>query len=187
MTQLPSQIVTQMQQTASWKVGFSHWYDWGQNADWTSDGRPDENKADNCLMESLAECIKFLTHVELPADYIKDVLYGDGYTGFTYFRDAVRFLADYCDLPGYEWSHPTMGDTLWEVWNALKSGHPCIGLFQYGGISGGTPHCMPYLYLDTGKVIVSDPWTAQRRTFTYSEHNNWSLLAGMTIPHARFI
>lgn len=173
--------------SSKWKVGFPSWPDWGQNVDWTSDGQPDENAKNNCLPESLAECIKYITKVELSADLIKDIEYGEAYTGFTDFNHSTDFLKRYCELDSYQWSYDTNNQTLWEVWHALDKGFPIIGLFQYGGVPSGTHHCMPYVYLDEHTVTLSDPWIGMRRNFDYKTHEAWSLFAGLTIPRKRYV
>ena len=77
----------------------SPWPNWSQLDDWTADGGPDENRLNNCGPESAAECLKYLTGVELPADFIKDAMYGEAYTGYTDVGHLVDFLQRRCEVP----------------------------------------------------------------------------------------
>lgn len=175
----------QLAGAGAWSCSLYPFPVWGQNVDWTADGRPDENKAHNCLPESVAMCLKHLTGIELPADFIKDVEYGEGYTGDTDFNHAQSFLTRHCDTRSHQWSASGNSDTLWHVWNGLHRGFPVIGLFRYGGTPTGYPHCCPYIYLDATTVKVVDPWDAIIRSWTYDEHAAWSANYGLTLQRAR--
>lgn len=168
-----------------WLVQLSPWPIWGQLVDWTADSQPDENKTHNCLPESMAECIKYVSGIELPADYIKDVEYGEAYIGDTTFDKAAWFLERYCESPCIAWSTQDNRRTLYHVWDALVHGYPCVGLFQYGGVAGGANHCMPYVYLTADTIKVSDPWSASLITWDYPTHDAWSLYAGLTVKRLR--
>lgn len=171
----------------AWRVGLSPWPIYGQLADWTADAAPDENRANNCVPESIAMCIKYITGVELPADYIKDVEYGEGYQGYTSFSKASWFLSRFCEIPNGIWEAPHNAGALWHVWNALRQGHPCIGLFEYNGKSSGLRHVMPYIYLDAHTVKVVDPWRAEVLTWDYATHDRWSHYTGLTMTRKRHI
>lgn len=72
---------------------------WNQLNDWTVDpDGTDENKYDNCGPECVAMCLKYITGVELSADFLKDRVYGQGYKGYTFVRDWIKFLVDQCEI-----------------------------------------------------------------------------------------
>ena len=169
-----------------WRVHLPGWPLWGQNVDWTWQGATDVNRAENCIPEEVAAAIMYLRHVELPASFVKDVEYGESYTGYTDFEHAMDFLK----RVGHVASHVALSDTAeqwhWYMWDALRRGKPYLGLYYFTAnpFSGG--HCRATIYMDASTIITADPWTASTRTEDYATNWAWAKGGAIVIDAVRW-
>jgi len=164
-----------------WNIELKPWPFWSQLSDWTADGQPDENAANDCGPESVAMCLKYLTGVELPADYIKDVMYGEGYTGYTDVEHLERFLSRFTETRAVTMTAYTQPHLLWLEWTYLKRGWPLIGLFSFSAPGAPDGHFRAVIGQNAHQAITADPWTARRRVESLADHWAWSkgLLIGI--------
>jgi len=165
-----------------WSIELKPWPFYSQLADWRAN-LPDPNAANNCGPECVAMVMKFLTGVELPANVIKDAIYGEGYVGYSNVPDLEAYLRNYCETDAATILTRSARNQAWWEWRYLKQGKPLIGLFwstmvngrgqggHFRAVIGQTPHT----------VITADPWTGTRRVETIEEHWQWSkgLLIGV--------
>jgi hypothetical protein len=168
----------------------SPWPNWTQLNDWTADGRPDENRFNNCGPESVAECLKYLTGIELPADYIKDVMYGEAYTGYTNIPPIVDFLQKKCAVPcevysddlasamGGRSTGSTPAHTRLQpvVQQALDAGHPIIVLFFWKLEEPNSGHFCPIVACDEHGCTRSNVWNGQMETWSWDTFEQWQKL-----------
>lgn len=149
------------------------WYFYSQLSDWTADGQPDEDADNNCGPESLAMCLAHLTDLELPADYIKDTMYGEGYTGYTDFEHAQNWLTRYARITSGLLVTPDPAIAFEHIQAYVQRGHPCIALFWFdiGAQTGG--HFSPIQAVDTQARTVTraDPWTGAAEVMSFER---WS-------------
>lgn len=157
-----------------WHLELNPWPYWGQLVDWTADAQPDENRSNNCGPESLAMCLKYLTGVELPSDYVKDVEYGEGFVGYTDTTHLERFLLRYANTHSRTIQVGSMRELLYAEWRHLLGGRPAIGLFSFSRPGAADGHFRPVVGMDMHSVYTADPWTAKRRREGYAEHWAWS-------------
>lgn len=155
-----------------WSIELQPWPFYSQLNDWTADGN-DDNASYNCGPESVAMVIAYLTGVTLPASFIKDTLYGEGYVGDTSVNANAGFLERYAGTPCDIYSCPTADNLLWTEWSFLKEGRPLIGLFYFDapGVGG---HFRAVIGMDEHFVYTADPWTGQKRAEGRLEHWSWS-------------
>jgi len=155
------------------KAELAPWPDWNQRTDGTGDGRVSENAANDCGPESAAECIKYITGVELQADYIKDAMYGEDYVGYSDVPHLCAFLNGRCAIP----TESMAGDasTLLRpvVQKALSQGWPVIVLFFWdlSALSGG--HFCPVVACDDQTMTRSNPWTGARERWSWLHFEMW--------------
>jgi hypothetical protein len=166
------------------------WPNWSQLYDWTADGRPDENRLNNCGPESVADCLKYLTGIELPADYIKDVMYGEAYTGYTFIPPIVDFLQKKCEVPcavysdnlasamggrstGSTGAHARLQPV---VQQALEVGHPIIVLFFWKLEEPESGHFSPIVACDEYGCTRANVWNGQMETWSWDTFEHWQKL-----------
>lgn len=157
-----------------WNIELEPWPYWSQLTDWTADGADDENRLNDCGPECVAMALKYLTGVELPADYVKDVMKGQGYQGYTTADDLRAFLGRYCETPAEEIVCSSQRQLLWNEWRYLVRGRPLIGLFSFSAPGADDGHFRAVVGANPTQVITADPWTGQRRVESYADHWAWS-------------
>ncbi len=152
------------------------WWNWNQLNDWTADGLPDKNRLYNCGPESVAECLKYLTGVELPADYVKDVMYGEGYVGETDVPHMVSFLQDRCQVPCEV--HSGNANTLLQpvVRKAIDNGNPIIVLFFFTLNDPSSGHFSPVVAYDETGCTRSNTWNGLQETWDWATFEKWQKL-----------
>jgi len=167
-----------------WNVLLKPWPFWSQLHDWTTDPQGDVNAQNNCGPESVAMCLRFLTGVSLPAAFVKDVLYGESYVGYTDVPDLEKFFETYCETPATTILTTSAANQAWWEWKFLRQGKPLIGLFYgyqdaQGALQGG--HFRAVIGQTRDSVTTADPWTGAARVETVAEHWTWSkgLLIGV--------
>jgi hypothetical protein len=159
---------------APWKIELTPWPYWSQLHDWTADGQQDENRIYDCGPECVAMVLKYLTGVELPADYIKDVMKGEGYVGYTSVDDLRGFLQRYCETPCEVITVSSQQQLLWHEWRYLVRGRPLIGLFSFSAPGAADGHFRAVMGMDPWTMVTADPWTGSRRVESHGEHWAWS-------------
>lgn len=159
-----------------WSMELAPWPLWKQGEDWTADGRPDENKFNNCGPECVAEVISHLCDVELPADYIHDVVRGEGYHGYLSLADLALFLQKYVKVECKIERPVTKNVWLWTIWKQLTLGHPMIGLFSFTkpGSFDGHFRCVVGMGNDPHVVLTADPWTGKKRRESWTLAWEWA-------------
>jgi hypothetical protein len=157
------------------------WWNWNQLNDWTADGLPDKNRLYNCGPESVAECLKYLTGVELPADYIKDVMYGEGYVGETDVPHMVSFLQDRCQVPCEV--HSGDANTLLQplVRQAIDDGNPIIVLFFFTLNDPSSGHFSPVVAYDETGCTRSNTWNGLQETWDWATFEKWQKLGNCVL------
>lgn len=153
------------------------WSYWNQLDDWTADGKVDENAKRNCLWECAAMVIEFITGVELSADFLKDRVYGDGYTGDGYVWDGANALSRWAGIPARA-RGVSNGDVIRMMRENIDDGRPLILLVRFIETDINSGHFVTAVGYDDDNVIVADPWGGQRRIipngdFTGVWFKNW--------------
>lgn len=101
-----------------------------------ADGTLDPNHDFDCVSESLAAGLQYLTGKPYEGGQIKEAVYGRNYTGST----AAANYVEYCSLQGCVLSHFDSTDT-WalvaEAHKQIQQGHPVI-------FSEPDPYCLAY-------------------------------------------
>jgi hypothetical protein len=152
------------------------WPNWSQMNDWTADGRPDENRFNNCGPEAVADCLKYLTGIELPADYIKDVMYGEAYTGYTDIPPIVDFLQRLCEVPCEVYRGDVGPHLRPVVQQALDAGHPIIVLFFWKLEEPYSGHFCPIVACDEYGCTRANVWNGQMETWSWDHFEQWQKL-----------
>jgi len=178
---MATQVQVQEQAQQTWSIALQPWPFWGQLTDWTADQEPDENRVNNCGPESIAMCLKYLTGIEMPADFIKDKILGQNATGYTTVDQLTQYLFPYCETHTTVRTFDNMNDYLWYEWYYLHQGAPLIGLYYFSAPGANDGHWRPVVGMTPTTVITADPWTGQARTEDYTTHWQWSkgLLIGI--------
>lgn len=144
---------------------------WNQLNDWTADGRPDENRYNNCLAECAAMCIYWTHGVELSADYLHDRVKPEGYTGYLYTSDGVQMLARWGGVYAQEYN-ANVDDTLARVCGALDDGRPTILLIRFND-NPDSGHFVVAVGYDDGGLILADPYGGYRRPMSWGDFGGW--------------
>ncbi|HEV3309869.1 MAG TPA: papain-like cysteine protease family protein [Chloroflexota bacterium] len=164
-----------------WQIELTPWPFWDQLRDPMPPGIPNTNDANDCGPESVAMCLRYLTGVSLQADYIKDVIKGANYVGYTGVPDLEAFLRNECETRAETILTTSAANQAWWEWRYLRQGKPLIGLF-YGSAPGANDgHFRAVIGQTHTTAVTADPWTGQRRVETLAEHWAWSkgLLIGV--------
>ena len=131
---------------------------WSQQKDGDpTTGGQAANWANNCGPESLAVCVSFFSGVELWAEIVKDVLYGQSYTGYTDWDHLTRYLGEHCGCPAGVYTTTDADTALQHLRAYLDRGHIALALFyeNVGAQTGG--HYSPvYAYTadSTGRLLT---------------------------------
>lgn len=149
------------------------WPLYDQNTDWTVDADGiDENRENNCGPESVAMCLKYLTGIELPADFIKDALYGQNYTGYSFMNDLAGFLRKRCEVKCD--IHVSQDASLQPViQDAIDQGFPVIVLFYWRREQPESGHFAPVVGYDDKGVSRANPWGGQMEYMTWPDFEAW--------------
>ncbi len=151
---------------------------WNQLNDVRADHRIDTNKNHNCGPESIAECLMYLTNVELPAGYIADVILGpDKVNVDTWNTQLADFIRN--------WSHidvddSNRGDSGAAIRYAIDQGYPIIVLFYWdlaavdrGDMANAGGHWCPVIAYDDHSVTRSNPWGGVKETWDWGQFNKY--------------
>jgi hypothetical protein len=152
---------------------------YNQLDDWTTDADGvDENRWNNCGPECVAMCVRHITGVELPADYVKDVMYGQPYVGYTFIPKLVDFLERRCSIPCDTYAGNAQTVLRPVVTAALDQGYPVIALIflDRQKLTGGH-FVVAYGYSDThvrlanplGGFIEDVAWPEFERIQSYAQ------------------
>ncbi len=154
----------------------SPWPLWSQRNDWTADGRPDENATNNCGPESVAECLKYLTGIELPADFIKDVMYGESHLGYTDVQHMVTFLQQKCEVPCEV--HGGDASSLLQpvVRQSITKGYPIIVLYFWKLDNPNSGHFSPVISFDEQGCTRANVWNGQLEYWNWNTFERWQKL-----------
>jgi hypothetical protein len=147
------------------------WAAWTQLNDLTADGRLDENRFNNCGPEAVAECLKYLTGIELPADFIKDVMYGEAYSGYTDVPHLVNFLQKRCEVPCEV--HGGEPDLQPVIRAALDAGHPIIVLYYWKLELPASGHWCPVIGYDDKGCTRANVWNGKLETWDWATFKKW--------------
>jgi len=170
----------------SWKCVLDPWPYWSQLSDWTEDAdQTDENATQNCGPSSIAMCLKHLTGVEQPADFIKDVILGEGAVGNTTAWQLANYLKTYCNIPTDVFSCGSRDNFEWRIWDGICHGRPQIWLRYFGYVGDSYWHWCPINYADQAGIGEADPWTGSSRKFSYADAWQWGGGSGLTLLNLR--
>lgn len=149
------------------------WPLYNQMNDWTVDADGiDENRENNCGPESVAMCLKYLTGVELPADFIKDVLYGQDFTGYTFMNDLARFLQKRCEIR-CDIRVAQDPDLKPVIQKAIDSGFPMIVLFYWDRDKPESGHFAPVIGYDDKGTTRANPSGGKLEYMKWDEFESW--------------
>ena len=155
------------------RAELSPWPDWNQRTDPGDGGEVSQNAMNDCGPESVAEVVWHLTGVELEADYIKDVIKGEGYVGYTSVADLSGYLNTRAGVPTRAYAGDATTKLQPVVQAALSAGCPIIVLFFWDlnpasptYLTGG--HFCPVVACDDQVVTRSNPWTGQRESWSWA-------------------
>jgi hypothetical protein len=149
---------------------------WSQLNDWTADGRPDENAYNNCGPESVAACLRYLTGIELPADYIKDVMYGEKHLGYTDVPHLVQFLQAKCLVPCETYSGNAATLLQPVVRRAINAGNPIIVLYFWTLSNPASGHFCPVVSYDELGCARANVWNGQMEYWNWNKFEQWQKL-----------
>lgn len=150
------------------------WTYWDQLNDTTTDADGvDEGRLNNCGEECVAMVVKYVTGVELPADYIKDHIYGQSHTGYSFPTDLARWLSRYAEIPSV-----VVRASAFEMQRIINNqcidqGLPSILLIDFLQPDVGGHFVCPVAY-DEGGLYVADPWGGFRRFIAWTEFPSWT-------------
>ena len=150
------------------------WPFYNQLKDWTVDvDGVDENAKNNCGPESVAMCLKYLTGVELPADFIKDVMKGPHYTGYTFTSDLTKFLEEKCEIPCEV--HNGNAQTMLQpvVQRAIDNGYPIIVLYFWNINQPESGHWAPVIAYDSQGCSRMNPWGGVLEQWSWRKFERW--------------
>jgi hypothetical protein len=160
--------------TDNWKCALQPWPYYSQNADWTTDQDGfDENANLNCGPESICMCCKYLTGIETPADYVKDVILGPEKTGTTTAANLAWYLRHMCEIPTDIIGCSVQDQFTWYVWEYLHRGKPVIWLRYWDYVGSSTLHWACLNYMDSSKIGEADPWTGTYKSYSYADAWAW--------------
>lgn len=146
---------------------------WNQLDDWTDDPNGDTNRWNNCGPQSVAMVTKYATGVELPGDFIKDVLYGEAYLGYTFTNDLARFLNTRADIPTDVYGGDANATLRPVVVDALRQGFPVIVLYYLALDKPASGHfCPVYAFNDDG-CWRANPLGGKAEFQTWAEFERW--------------
>lgn len=144
-----------------------------QLTDFTVDGRPDEGRLNNCGEECCAMIVKYVTGVELPADYIKDQIYGEAHTGYSYPNDLATWLSRWASIPSVVVQANSFNMQRIINNQCIDQGLPSILLIDFLQPDVGGHFVCPVAY-DEGGLYVADPWGGFRRFIAWTEFPSWT-------------
>lgn len=158
------------------------WPLYNQLNDWTVDADGiDENRENNCGPESVAMCLKYLTGVELPADFIKDVVRGDGYKGYTFMTDLSGFLQRRCEVRCAVHTGDATTKLEATVKAALDQSYPIIVLFFWKLEQPESGHFAPVIGYDETGCTRANPWGGVLEKMTWAEFEQWQKMGACIV------
>ena len=158
----------------SWQCALTPWPYWSQLSDWTTDAdKTDENATQNCGPESIAMCLKYLTGVEEPADFIKDVILGQNTVGTTTAQQLASYLRHYCEIPVDILISGSQNQFTWWVWEYLHRGKPLIWLRSFAYSTDPILHWCPLNFMSPTQIGEADPWTGTSKKYSYADAWTW--------------
>jgi hypothetical protein len=150
------------------------WPMWNQMNDWTTDvDKTDENRENNCGPESVASCLKYLTGIELPADFIKDVMRGQAYMGYTFVSDLVKFLQEKSEIPCQVHSGDGRTQLQPVVRAAIDAGNPIIVLFFWDINLPESGHFSPVIGYQADGCTRHNVWGGKREFMPWPMFEAW--------------
>lgn len=153
------------------------WPKFNQLKDWTTDvDQSDENAENNCGPESVAMCLKYLTGVELPADFIKDVMYSPTYTGYSFDDKLSEFMEKRCAIPVKVHSGDARTRLQPIVEGAIDAGFPIIVLYFWEIKKPESGHWAPVIAYDEEGCTRLNPWGGAAETWSWAKFEAWQKL-----------
>jgi hypothetical protein len=145
------------------------WQNWCQLRDPMPQGLPENNAANDCGEEAVAEVIWHLTGISLEAEYVKDEMYGADYQGYSDAAHLAGYLQDKAGIPVKTFAGDASTLLQPTVQAALAVGCPLIVLFfsDLVNLTGG--HWCPVVACDDQVVTRSNPWTGQEETWSWAQ------------------
>ncbi len=166
--------------------GLSPWPIYNQLDDWTvDDDKIDENKENNCGPESVAMCLKYLTGVELPADFIKDAIYGQKFLGYTNIPDLANFLGRRCAVPCQNVGKGDDAPLQPFVRQAIDTGNPIIVLYYAFLEQPQSGHFCPVISYDDKGCTRANPWGGVLEYQTWDVFERWQKGYGFILNRVR--
>jgi hypothetical protein len=141
----------------------------------TQDGRPSENAGMNCVATSSADAATWLTGVWHSGDALKDLVYGERYTGGTAAARYVNGLAEW-GVKIWSESASSQAGLIPLIRANIRAGHPTLitmpsawGSPPRDDMHPGASHVGAVYQIDdsdAGAMTVMNPWRgfAHRRT-----------------------
>lgn len=150
--------------------------------DWTlDDGGMNPNAENNCGPASVAMCVKYLTGLDLPSDFIKDVLYGENFLGYTFMNHLANFMqeraATRCEL------HSGDAHTLLQpiVRRSIDQGFPVIVLYFWRLEEPQSGHFAPVIGYDEGGCTRANPWGGKLEYWGWPMFEEWQKLGNCIV------
>lgn len=132
----------------------------------TSDGQPDENRNNNCVAACVAMCLWHFTNKPTYPDPIKDIVYGQGYTG----PEAASRYVTYARTKGVDLKpfNATANGLIAELKHAVNVGKPCLFTVPtrwIENVDNGSTHVMVAISYSAGddSFNIADPWGGMAR------------------------
>lgn len=136
---------------------------------------------------------KYLTDVELPADFIHDALYRQGFTGYTDQQHQLYWFRHFVNTGADIFSYDASGEVGSPPYHAfyarareeLLNGHPLIHLRSFSGPNHPDGHFTCFIGLVNDHPVEADPWTGTRRVWTPQDYWAWSHCTYVRINRVR--
>lgn len=148
------------------------WSYWNQLTDtFTADYRPPDDPWNDCGNECVAMCVMFVHGVELPADYFRDRIDGEGSRGYMYTPGLVHALTRWGGVAAQQFDEDANATT-GRICYAIDDGRPCVLLLRWTD-DWNTGHFVCAIGYDSDNLYLADPYGGYRRVMPWGDFGNW--------------
>jgi hypothetical protein len=173
----------------SFSIMLNPWTFRNQVTDITEDGNPNEDAYLQCGAACISMVLQWETGIKRSVDRIKDEILGQNATGIISNTQIISYLVgngvQATTLPPVRFTSPinATGSLLYDEWDYLVKGHPCITLMYWDYPGSSVLHWRTVIGCKedwTGKfVYTADPIDGRLKTETYQQHLD--MYAGLII------